>query len=93
MDIRMSFGFICTDVDTRAVQRRPMPEEQVVIDAYRDIYKKALGHAPHGMHFLPFPHQTETVAVWLPLEEGGVLEELSWEERGLDRGAAGGQIL
>jgi hypothetical protein len=66
--VRMSFGFICPSVDLNAVQKRPMPEEQKVIDAYRETYRKAVGFAPHGLHYIPFPGLEETVAVWLPIE-------------------------
>jgi len=65
---RMSFGFICTEENTSAVQRRPMPDEQVVIDDYRDKYVAAMGYPSHGLHYLPFPGIEETVAVWLPME-------------------------
>ncbi len=82
---RMSFGFICPDVELQAVQRRPTIDEQVVIDAYRDRYKKAMERAPHGLHYIPFPGVEESIAVWLPLEEGGLLDEPSWEERAAER--------
>jgi hypothetical protein len=68
VDVRHSFGFICTGEDVKAVQRRPEPEEQVVIDDYRDAYTKAMQRAPHGLHYLVFPGVPDTVAVWLPLE-------------------------
>jgi len=67
--IRPSFGFICTRETIKSVQTKPMPEEQVVIDSYMATYKQAIGFAPHGLHYLPFPGVDETVAVWIPIEE------------------------
>lgn len=65
---RMSFGFICTGENFSAIQTRPTPEEQVVIDDYRERYKEAMGHEAHGFHYFPFPGVEETVCVWLPIE-------------------------
>jgi hypothetical protein len=66
---RMSFGFICSDEDIKAVQRRPEAHEQAVIDRYRDAYKKAMQHPPHGLHYIPFPGSEESVPVWIPIED------------------------
>jgi hypothetical protein len=64
----MSFGFVCTEENFYAVQRRPSADEQVVIDDYREKYKEAMGYQPHGFHYFPFPGEPETVCVWLPIE-------------------------
>lgn len=69
MDIRMSFGFICTEEELLAVQRRPTPEEQKVIDEYRAQYEKATGRAARGLHYLVFPGVKDDVAVWLPISK------------------------
>lgn len=61
-----SHGFVCTDEEIQAAQRRPTPAEDVVIHAYWTGYEKAMGHPPHGLHYIPFPGAAETVAVWLP---------------------------
>ena len=85
VDFRMSFGFIVTDEELQAVQRRPSVEEQVVIDDYRAEYKKAMKRAPHGLHYLPFPGAAEPVPVWLPLEEGGLRDQPSRDELAAER--------
>lgn len=69
MKRRESYGFIVTDENLQAVQRRPTIEEQVVVDDYRFGYAKAMGHEPHGLHYIPFPGVAETVPVWLPAPE------------------------
>jgi hypothetical protein len=73
-DTRKSFGFVCTDEDFNAVQRRPTPEEQVTIDEYRDAYNAAMGYQPHGFHYFPFPGEADTVCIWLPIEGRSVLD-------------------
>ena len=57
VNIRLSFGFICTDENFSAVQTRPTPEQQVVIDTYRAAYEKAMGYQAHGFHYIPFPRR------------------------------------
>jgi hypothetical protein len=62
------YGFIVTDDEQLYLgHRHPTAEEQSVIDGYRDRYEQAVGHPPHGLHYLPFPGQPDTVGVWLPL--------------------------
>jgi hypothetical protein len=64
----MSFGFMCSGESLSAIQRRPTPAEQVVIDVYRQKYEEAMGHPAHGLHYFSFPGVDLTVGVWLPIE-------------------------
>lgn len=72
---RMSFGFICSEEELLAVQKRPSPEEQIVIDDYRRDYEAFFCRKPHGLHYIPFPGRVEAVAVWIPIETLGDLEK------------------
>ena len=61
-----SIAFICSQERLEAVQRRPSIEERENIEAYRATYKVALKRYPHGLHYIPFPNEPETVPVWFP---------------------------
>lgn len=59
-------AYICTGERLEAVQRRPTEAEQAVIESYRRVYRAQFSRWPHGLHYLPFPGEPETVAVWFP---------------------------
>jgi hypothetical protein len=63
-------GFICSDVDLNAVQRRPSDEEQSVIEFYRGRYLAHFGYLPHGLHYI------DGHCVWLPPQDGSVEREI-----------------
>jgi hypothetical protein len=62
-------ALICSQENIHAVQRHPTPPERVVVDEYDAAYKRALGHRPHGLHYIPIPGAVETVPVWFPPAE------------------------
>lgn len=71
VDIRYSFGLIVDDdsLEMQAIQTRPTPEQQKVIDDYRAQYAAAMGLLAHGLHYIRFPGVAETIPVWIPLPE------------------------
>lgn len=60
------FGYVVTNETLEGVQKRATPEQQLVIDEYRERYRRTFGQAAHGLHYLP------GLTVWLPPEEGSV---------------------
>lgn len=69
MRLRTSFGFVVEGAaEVQGTYREPTLDEQVLIDDYRQEYKKAMRREPHGLHFIQFAGE-QLVAVWLPLEE------------------------
>lgn len=58
-------AYICSGESLEAVQRRPTAAEVEVIEEYRTRYRDAFGW-PHGLHYIHFPGEPETVAVWFP---------------------------
>jgi hypothetical protein len=46
------------------VQRIPNEMERAVTREYQIQYDQATGYPPHGLHYIPFPSEPETVPVW-----------------------------
>ena len=61
-------AFICSSESLEAVQRRPTPEEITIIEDYRALYRDTFGW-PHGLHYIHFPWERETVPVWFPPQD------------------------
>lgn len=57
-------AMICSQERLEAVQRHPSADEQRVTEGYRQSYRAAYGRFPHGLHYIPFPGEPETVPVW-----------------------------
>lgn len=58
------YAFICSEERIEAVQRRPGPLEQLLLEEYRVKYRAAFGRWPHGLHYVYVPGEPETVPVW-----------------------------
>lgn len=64
---RKSYGYVCSQEEIKAVHKHPTPEQQLVIDEYREKFEACMGRIPEGLHYL-----RGLGPVWLPLEERGV---------------------
>jgi hypothetical protein len=53
MTARKPTGFVCNQEEISAVHRRPTPEEQIVIDEYREKFEACMGRIPEGLHYFP----------------------------------------
>ena len=60
-------AFMCSEEEFQAVQRPPTEGEAPVIFRYQRHYREKFDVWPHGLHYLTFPGEAETFAVWFPL--------------------------